>query len=77
MPNFCVQLKSRFRWRSRGSTRYHHEMFGTNANIFGVPVPLKITADHHVHTWTPPLLLCSPPPTRPSTASSSFLLHAS
>ena len=40
-------------------TRYHHEMFGTNANIFGVPVPLKITADRpppRAHMRTPPLL---------------------
>ena len=38
-------------------------MFGTNANIFGVPVPLKITDDddhHHVHTWTHLLLLFHP-----------------
>ena len=31
-------------------TRYHREMFRTNANIFGVPVPLKITADRPTST---------------------------
>ena len=40
-------------------TSYHHEMFGTNAKVFRVPVPLKITTDRppppRAHTWTPPL----------------------
>lgn len=62
----CLMFKENVQVSEQSTrTLSRRDGFGTNANIFSVPVPLKITDDHH-HVCRPHLSL-------PMTATSSQL----